>query len=89
MSAVRLGAEASEGNNSCQTHRFQQKVPIPSYLLAIVGGDLESRSVKKKKIIIQGSYSQNHPSGLGSAAYIGLTLHEYEGAKQQVVKAET
>ncbi|KAK7101710.1 leukotriene A-4 hydrolase-like [Littorina saxatilis] len=45
MSAVRLGAVACEGDSSSRVHQFEQKVPIPSYLLAIVGGDIESRDI--------------------------------------------
>lgn len=43
MSAVRLQPVACEGDNSQLIHQFEQRVPIPSYLLAIVAGDLESR----------------------------------------------
>ena len=43
MSAIRMGVVACEGDASSMMHCFEQKVPIPSYLLAIVGGDIESR----------------------------------------------
>ncbi|PVD24845.1 hypothetical protein C0Q70_15331 [Pomacea canaliculata] len=45
MSAVRLQPVACEGDNSQLIHQFEQRVPIPSYLLAIVAGDLESRVI--------------------------------------------
>ncbi|XP_059141199.1 leukotriene A-4 hydrolase-like [Physella acuta] len=44
MSAQRLGVEPVEGTSDCVT-RFSLNVPIPSYLLAIVAADLESREV--------------------------------------------
>jgi leukotriene-A4 hydrolase len=43
MSAISLGSETDSKDNSKIVYRFEQKVPIPSYLIAIVGGDLESR----------------------------------------------
>ena len=42
MSAVRK-AEPSDCNNAYVEYKFVQNVPIPSYLLAIVAGDLVSR----------------------------------------------
>ncbi|XP_076469755.1 leukotriene A-4 hydrolase-like isoform X1 [Babylonia areolata] len=48
MSAVRLTPEECPDDTSCMVHRFEQKVPIPSYLLAIVGGDIESRSISPR-----------------------------------------
>ncbi|KAK7476031.1 hypothetical protein BaRGS_00032738 [Batillaria attramentaria] len=45
MSAVRVGVVPCDGDVSQQIHQFEQKVPIPSYLMAIVGGDIESRDI--------------------------------------------
>ena len=45
MSAISLGSETDSKDNSKIVYRFEQKVPIPSYLIAIVGGDLESRDI--------------------------------------------
>lgn len=45
MSAVRLNPQAHPSDNSKLVHQFEQKVPIPTYLIAIVGGDLESKYV--------------------------------------------
>ncbi|XP_014672522.1 PREDICTED: leukotriene A-4 hydrolase-like [Priapulus caudatus] len=45
MSAVRNGTEADASNSTLTVHRFEQKVPIPSYLTAIVVGALESRKI--------------------------------------------
>lgn len=43
MSAVRSEPEPHPSDSSKLVHQFLQKVPIPTYLIAIVGGDLESR----------------------------------------------
>ena len=40
MSATRLGSEEC---SSERIYRFEQKVPVPSYLAALVVGDLECR----------------------------------------------
>ncbi|XP_052095289.1 leukotriene A-4 hydrolase-like isoform X2 [Mytilus californianus] len=45
MSAISTGSETDSSDNSKSIYRFEQKVPIPSYLIAIVGGDLESRDI--------------------------------------------
>ncbi|XP_062620462.1 leukotriene A-4 hydrolase-like, partial [Saccostrea cucullata] len=45
MSAVRLEPEPHPSDSSKLIHQFEQKVPIPTYLIAIVGGDLESRKI--------------------------------------------
>ncbi|XP_063422028.1 leukotriene A-4 hydrolase-like isoform X2 [Mytilus trossulus] len=45
MSAISTGSETSSSDNTKTIYRFEQKVPIPSYLIAIVGGDLESRDI--------------------------------------------
>ncbi|XP_061187937.1 leukotriene A-4 hydrolase-like isoform X1 [Saccostrea echinata] len=45
MSAVRLDPEPHPSDSSKLVHQFEQKVPIPTYLIAIVGGDLESRQI--------------------------------------------
>lgn len=46
MSAVRDAEPTEEGEN--KTYTFTQKVPIPSYLIAIVVGALESRKVSER-----------------------------------------
>ncbi|CAC5402108.1 unnamed protein product [Mytilus coruscus] len=45
MSAISTGSETDSSDNTKTIYRFEQKVPIPSYLIAIVGGDLESRDI--------------------------------------------
>ncbi|XP_062610760.1 leukotriene A-4 hydrolase-like isoform X1 [Saccostrea cucullata] len=45
MSAVRLEPEPHPSDSCKLIHQFEQKVPIPTYLIAIVGGDLESRTI--------------------------------------------
>ncbi|XP_005106910.1 leukotriene A-4 hydrolase isoform X2 [Aplysia californica] len=45
MSANRLGTEPVVGDPDQLTTSFSLKVPIPSYLLAIAAGDLESRNL--------------------------------------------
>nr|XP_022300395.1 leukotriene A-4 hydrolase-like isoform X2 [Crassostrea virginica] len=45
MSAVRSEPEAHPTDSSKLVHQFNQKVPIPTYLIAIVGGDIESRKI--------------------------------------------
>ena len=45
MSSLRKGCEPDEDNESKMIHRFEQPVPIASYLIAIVVGNLVSRSV--------------------------------------------
>ena len=43
MSAVKTTSEPLPGDSGAVTHNFEQKVPVPSYLIAIVVGALESR----------------------------------------------
>ena len=43
MSAIRQGTP--EKRNGKKLYRFLQKVPIPSYLIAIAAGKLESRKI--------------------------------------------
>ena len=43
MSAVRGGAETKSGNR--KVTKFQQKVPVPSYLIALAVGQIESRQI--------------------------------------------
>eukprot|EP00057_Strongylocentrotus_purpuratus_P034949 XP_797165.3 PREDICTED: leukotriene A-4 hydrolase [Strongylocentrotus purpuratus] len=45
MSAVRAGEEPCESDSSLKTYAFTQTVPMPSYLIAIVVGALESRQI--------------------------------------------
>ncbi|XP_046356909.2 leukotriene A-4 hydrolase-like isoform X2 [Haliotis rufescens] len=45
MSAVRLGSDPCAGDSASLETRFLQEIPIPSYLLAIVAGDIESRKI--------------------------------------------
>ncbi|CAH1784371.1 unnamed protein product, partial [Owenia fusiformis] len=45
MSAERTGNEPCKKDCSKTTYKFNQKVPIPAYLIAIVGGALESRDI--------------------------------------------
>lgn len=40
MGAVSAGAEIE-----MTTHRFEQKIPVPAYLLALAVGELESRRI--------------------------------------------
>ena len=43
MSAVREGTETKSGNR--KVTKFQQKVPVPSYLIALAVGQIESRQI--------------------------------------------
>jgi leukotriene-A4 hydrolase len=43
MSALREGEPVKNGDKT--VYSFRQPVPIPSYLLAIVAGDLQSRQI--------------------------------------------
>ncbi|ESO84303.1 hypothetical protein LOTGIDRAFT_222151 [Lottia gigantea] len=45
MSAIRTGSETSLTDPTKTVYHFNQAIPIPSYLLAIVAGDLESRRI--------------------------------------------
>lgn len=45
MSACRNGYSISRSDNSKKVFFFKQPIPIPSYLIAIVVGDLESRDI--------------------------------------------
>ncbi|TSK13240.1 Leukotriene A-4 hydrolase [Bagarius yarrelli] len=45
MSAVRDGQETDPSDNNRIIYRFRQPVPMPSYLIAIVVGALESREI--------------------------------------------
>ncbi|CAG5115265.1 unnamed protein product [Candidula unifasciata] len=45
MSAVRGGAEPASDDSSDLVTTFTMSVPVPSYLVAIVAGDLESRKI--------------------------------------------
>ena len=45
MSAIGQGSKDHVSDSSKRTHHFEQKVPIPSYLIALVVGALESRLV--------------------------------------------
>ena len=46
MSAIANGAPVEEENHV--TFRFNQPVPIPSYLIAIVAGVLEKRDISER-----------------------------------------
>ena len=43
MSAIKKGSELDQKDAAKSLRHFEQKVPIPSYLIAIVVGALESR----------------------------------------------
>ena len=43
MSAVKQESEVHPNDPSKMVHKFTQKVPIPSYLIAVVVGALECR----------------------------------------------
>jgi len=45
MSAVPEGSEPHPENKDVRVHSFKQAVPIPSYLIAVVAGALESRQI--------------------------------------------
>ncbi|XP_070557997.1 leukotriene A-4 hydrolase-like [Ptychodera flava] len=45
MSALRVGEEPVTSDKTRWTYKFHQKVPIPSYLIAIVVGALESKVI--------------------------------------------
>ncbi|KAH9503588.1 Leukotriene A-4 hydrolase [Bulinus truncatus] len=63
MSAKRIGTEPVEKDNSVTATKFEQSVPIPSYLVAIVAGDLESRDIgprtkvwSERELVIQAAF---------------------------------
>ena len=43
MSALYEGSEACETDNAKRVHKFKQDICIPSYLIAIAGGDIVSK----------------------------------------------
>ena len=43
MSAVKLSTESHPEDPLQRIHKFKQKIPIPSYLIAVVAGSLEYR----------------------------------------------
>ena len=43
MSAVKQSTESDPKDQLQSVHKFEQKVPVPSYLIAVVAGALESR----------------------------------------------
>lgn len=45
MSSLRKGSEPDKNDVSKMVHHFEQPVPVASYLIAIVVGNLVSRSV--------------------------------------------
>jgi len=45
MSSLRKGSEPDKNDTSKMVHHFEQPVPVASYLIAIVIGNLVSRSV--------------------------------------------
>lgn len=61
MSALRQGA--SEPHAGMRTHSFSQPVPMPSYLIAIVVGDLASRQIGPR------SHVWSEPELVEKAAY--------------------
>jgi hypothetical protein len=52
MSAVRLEPREHPSDSSKLVHEFVQKVPIPTYLIAIVGGALKSKYVCGDKVFL-------------------------------------
>jgi len=61
MSSLREGSEPDTEDDSKCLHRFKQPIPIPSYLIAIVVGDLVSKLVpigcfKKKNKRVYANY---------------------------------
>ncbi|KAK2145631.1 hypothetical protein LSH36_668g01034 [Paralvinella palmiformis] len=45
MSAVKLSTESHPEDPLQRIHKFKQKIPIPSYLIAVVAGSLEYREI--------------------------------------------
>ena len=45
MSAIRQGEPERTGLAGKKVHRFYQKIPIQSYLIAIAAGNIESRKI--------------------------------------------
>jgi aminopeptidase N len=80
MSAICQGDEPSF-EDSKRTHSFLQKVPIPSYLIALVVGDLESRYViyiillKETKIMFLAQLDLVLMSGLRKRLWRPLLLN--------------
>lgn len=51
MSALREGQKEKEDCSTHTTFKFRQPVPIPSYLIALAVGDLESRKVGPRSLV--------------------------------------
>ncbi|XP_019497223.1 PREDICTED: leukotriene A-4 hydrolase [Hipposideros armiger] len=51
MSAIRDGEALDPGDSSRKIYRFNQKVPIPCYLIALVVGALESRQIGPRTLV--------------------------------------
>ncbi|XP_063238721.1 leukotriene A-4 hydrolase [Bacillus rossius redtenbacheri] len=45
MSAVRVGDPVPSKNEGVAVHKFEQKIPVPTYLIAVAVGALESREI--------------------------------------------
>ena len=54
MGAERLGSEPHPSDPALTIFSFRQKVPIPSYLTALVVGALESKSVGGREGVREG-----------------------------------
>lgn len=72
MSAPRKEEPALTEGNKKKIHRFSQKVPIPSYLIAIAVGCLESRKIGPRTHV----WSEKE--------YVDKAAYEFEEVKKKV-----
>lgn len=75
MSALRNGEELS-GDGQKRVFKFSQKIPIPSYLIAIVVGALESRELGPRSHV----WSEKE--------YVDKALHEFSETENMIKVAE-
>ncbi|GFS26367.1 leukotriene A-4 hydrolase [Elysia marginata] len=76
MSAEREGTEPCPDDASQIVHKFSLKVPIPSYLVAIVAGDLESRDIGPRSKV----WSERE--------LVDISAHEFAETEQMLQTAE-
>jgi len=76
MSAVRQGEAAEDNQPGHKVHRFVQKIPVQSYLIAIAAGDLVSRKIGPRSHV----WSEQE--------YVEKAAHDFEDTEIMLQKAE-
>jgi leukotriene-A4 hydrolase len=76
MSAVRQGEPESVADGKKRLHRFTQKIPIQSYLIAIAAGKLESRKIGPRSHV----WSEKE--------FIDASAYEFEDTELMLKSAE-